>query len=127
MASSPGTEGGAFEQRLIARLSRAMHAVWVKKQVAAGWHSAPIRDEAGRCDPSLVTFDRLPADQQRHWFNEAAEVIAVLDEARLQIRPEENVAQAAALDGKLLNHPAGTPDTWLIRHSERIIIYLFGN
>jgi len=102
MASSPGTEGGAFEQRLIARLSRAMHSAWAKKQVAAGWHSAPIRDEAGRCDPSLVTFDRLPADQQRHWFKEAAEVIAALDEAGLKIRPEENVAQAAALDGKLL-------------------------
>lgn len=87
---------------LVERMSRAMHSAWVHKQVAAGWRPAPVWDEEARRDPSLIDFDRLPAEQRRYWFKEAVAALEVLDEAGLRVLPAESVQVGALLEGDLL-------------------------
>jgi len=93
---------GDVEAGSVARLARAMHSAWLRAEKPAAGQPAPVANEAGRRDPSMVDFEQLPADQQRHWYKAATAEIRLLGAAGLRVLPLVEADSAAILDDSLL-------------------------
>jgi ryanodine receptor 2 len=53
-------------QPLVERLAANSHAVWAAQRIRDGWTYGPVRDDANRRHPCLVSYEELPEAEKEY-------------------------------------------------------------
>lgn len=59
-------------------LAKNSHEVWAKERISQGWSYGPVRDDAKKQHPCLVSYEELPELEKVYDRNTAMETLKVI-------------------------------------------------
>jgi voltage-gated potassium channel Kch len=75
----------ALSEADVDRLARMEHERWCHEHDRAGWRYAPLRDEARKLHPGLLSWEKLPEPMKMRNYDPVRELPSILGEAGFQI------------------------------------------
>lgn len=59
-------------------LAKNSHEVWAKERISQGWSYGPVRDDARKQHPCLISYEELPESEKVYDRNTAMETLKVI-------------------------------------------------
>jgi len=59
-------------------LAKNSHEVWAKERISQGWSYGPVRDDARKQHPCLISYEELPESEKVYDRNTAMETLKLI-------------------------------------------------
>ena len=59
-------------------LAKNSHEVWAKERISQGWSYGPVRDDARKQHPCLISYEELPESEKVYDRNTAIETLKLI-------------------------------------------------
>ena len=63
---------------LTEKMARNVHEVWAEGRMKEGWRYGPVRDDAAKTHPCLVSYDELPESEREYDRQTAVQTLKLI-------------------------------------------------
>ena len=72
-------------------LAKNSHEVWAKERISQGWSYGPVRDDARKQHPCLISYEELPESEKVYDRNTAIETLKLILALGYEIKKQQKV------------------------------------